>query len=117
LVCLACVAVVACASAGPTGRLALYVADAPDGRRLLVLDPSTLTDRAGAAPTELGSPAWGWSFSADGATAVEVVYPEGPSRGLYAEPTVVVRDARTGAERARFAAPARDVGATPSRDG
>jgi hypothetical protein len=116
LACLVLLAAVGCSGPGSAPAFGLYVAEATNGHTLVPIDPATLSDRGGGTPLVLGSSAWGWSFSGDGSTAVGVVYPEGADRGLLTKPTVVIRDARTGAERARLQSPAHGTGQL-SRDG
>ncbi|MGH2532837.1 MAG: YncE family protein [Thermomicrobiales bacterium] len=101
----------------------LYVSnptDDPAGQRLTPLDPRTLADRTDAAVIELGSvpsfwyheqdqdPFNTWIPSADGSTLLGVEYAttdviDRPLRPD--EMTFVVRDGRTGFERARFHPP------------
>jgi hypothetical protein len=92
-------------------RFDLYVADAGH-RSFMPVDPVSLADLPAAAPLPLPAPVWHWSFAADGSAAAAADHPTELEliRGTRSRPTVVVRDPRTGAERARFSGPR-----TPSR--
>ncbi|MPZ14853.1 MAG: hypothetical protein GEU73_10605 [Chloroflexi bacterium] len=84
----------------------LYLADRPSSRgaRLVPISPDTLDDLVACRAIETVSPAW--NLSADGLTLVTTEYDGRADQITRPEQiTYVVRDAATGAERARFHPP------------
>jgi len=71
------------------------------GALLTRLDPATLADVAGAIDPDIAAPGMGWIYAGDGSTRVaieDVLDEDGDDRASI----IVVQDARTGSERARF---------------
>lgn len=90
----------------------LFVVETPDRQTLRPLDPGTLADRPNGPTLALGLPDAGWSaaISADGSTLA--AWSLDPASN-----TVLVLDARTGAERVRLDRDADGEIAALSRDG
>lgn len=101
----------------PFPPMQLYVTDAPNGTKLIPIDPHTLADLEAGPAIETGSPLV--SASADGGTLAAIVYPHNrvvadlPASDI----TIRILSAHTGAERTRFNPPAHVNGPRLTPDG
>lgn len=88
-----------------------YLFDPFARTELLPLDPQTLIEQPVTKTAKPGL------FSADGSTAVDIVYPEGRANLNPEDSWIVVYDLQNGSERNRFHPPVRGIVAGLSADG